>query len=379
MYSPTLLDITPKPYSGPFRDFKGNLEINDKLNEVEILHQGDLRGPESMVFHDGYLYTGVEDGRIVKVKDGKITTVAQTGRSCVMPYEERVCGRPLGLRIGKDGFLYIIDAFYGIFTMNFTTGSLNRILSNNAVIDGQQMKFPDDLDIDDEGNIYFTDASTKWDLTTMYYLMFEYEAGGRVIRFNMHTRESEVLMKNLNFPNGVQLSKDKKFLLVCELMNRRILRYHLLGAQQGRVDVFSDALPGEPDNIRPSSRGYWVGFTSGRNSTHPLLPDVLAPYPTLKRLFARLYHAVGTLLTSVTQLVPCAPLKEFAYMFKKGDAALPLIRRHGIVIEFDEDGRILRSLHSPEGKISDLSEVKEYDGYLYLGSFRNDFLGRLKL
>lgn len=41
------------------------------------------------------------------------------------------------------------------------------------------MKFPDDLDIDDDGNIYFTDASTKWDLSHIYYLMFEYEAGGR--------------------------------------------------------------------------------------------------------------------------------------------------------------------------------------------------------
>lgn len=30
----------------------------------------------------GYLYTGLEDGTIVKVKDGKVTTVAQTGRTC---------------------------------------------------------------------------------------------------------------------------------------------------------------------------------------------------------------------------------------------------------------------------------------------------------
>lgn len=65
--------------------------------------------------------------------------------------------------------------------------------------------------------------------------------------------------------------------------------------------------------------------------------------------------------------------------FRRGDYVLPLLRRHGIVIEFDEDGKILRSLQSPDGKISDLSQVTEHEGYLYLGSFINDYLGRLKL
>ncbi|XP_015921893.1 adipocyte plasma membrane-associated protein [Parasteatoda tepidariorum] len=379
MYSPTLLDFNPTAYSIPFPSFEGPLEENCKLSEAEILFQGELRGPESIVFYKGDLYTGLEDGRIVKVKDGKVITVAQTGRYCEMPYEERQCGRPLGMRIGKDNLLYVIDAYYGIFTMNFTTGALTRILPSSVLVDGEKLNFPDDLDMDDEGNIYFTDASKKWDLATIYYMMIEYENGGRVVKYNVHTGETKVLMSGLHFPNGLQLAKDKKSLLVNELMNRRILRYYIKGPKKGKVEVFADNLPAEPDNIRPSPRGYWVAFTSARNSSNTLIVDSLNSYPQVKRLWVRLHHSIGTLLWSFAELTGHPVVKTFAYRFKRGDVILPFIPRHGIVIEFDENGKMLRSLHSPDGKINALSEVKEHEGYLYLGSFTNHYLGRLKL
>ena len=38
-------------------------------------------------------------------------------------------------------------------------------------------------------------------------------------------------------------------------------RYYVHGAKAGNVEVFSDNLPGLPDNIQPaSSEGYWVAF-----------------------------------------------------------------------------------------------------------------------
>ncbi|GBM24957.1 Adipocyte plasma membrane-associated protein [Araneus ventricosus] len=122
MYSPFLMDIRVNHCSNPFPIFTGPLVENNRLSEAGRLFQGILRGPESVEFHEGYMYTGLEDGRIVKIKDEKITTVARTGTNCAIPHEERKCGRPLGLRKGKDCLLYFCDAYYGIFTMNFTTG-----------------------------------------------------------------------------------------------------------------------------------------------------------------------------------------------------------------------------------------------------------------
>ncbi|GBO29805.1 Adipocyte plasma membrane-associated protein, partial [Araneus ventricosus] len=380
MHSPFLVDIRVNPYSNPFRNFTGPLEENNRLGEADRLFHGILGGPESIVFHEGFLYTSLEDGRIVKIKDEKITTVARTGTACAIPYEERKCGRPLGMRKGKDGLLYFCDAYYGIFAMNFTTGALNNILPSSVHVEGHELKFPDDLDIDNQGNIYFTDASTKWDLSTIFYLMFENEAGGRIIRYNIHSGETEVLAKNLNFPNGVQLSEDGKSLLVCEIMNRRILRLYIKGEKKGKLEVFADALPAEPDNIRPSSSGgYWVGFTSARNSTNPLLPDRFSEYPNLKRFYGRIHTFFFNLLVKLSEFVDNHAFRVFAYKLKRGDYILSLFHRHGIIIEFDKNGQILRSFHSPDGKISDLSEVKEHDGYLYLGSFVNPYLGRLRL
>lgn len=33
-------------------------------------------------------------------------------------YEEHICGRPLGISVDKKGFLYVADAYYGIFKVN---------------------------------------------------------------------------------------------------------------------------------------------------------------------------------------------------------------------------------------------------------------------
>ncbi|GBM15750.1 Adipocyte plasma membrane-associated protein [Araneus ventricosus] len=364
----------------PFPIFTGPLQENSILSEADRLFQGILGGPKSIVFHEDYLYTGLEDGRIVKIKDGKITTVARTGTACVIPYEERKCGRPSGLRKGKDGLLYFCDAYYGIFAMNFTTGALRNILPSNVHVEGQEIKLPDDLDIDALGNIYFTDASTKWDLSTVFNLIFENEAGGRVILYNIHSGEIEVLAKNLNFPSGVQLSKDGKSLLVCEFMNRRILRLQIKGEKKGKLEVFANALPAEPQNIRPSTRGgYWVGFTSARNSTNPLLIDRVSEYCNLKRFIGRIYTFFSNLLVKLSELGDNHAFKVFVYKLNRGDYIFSLFHRHGIVIEFDENGQILRSFHSPDGKISVLHEVNEHEGYIYLGSFINPYLGRLRL
>ncbi|GFW97097.1 adipocyte plasma membrane-associated protein [Trichonephila clavipes] len=357
MYSPILLDIKPKAYSLPFRNFSGSLAENHKLDQTEHLFEGILEGPESIVFHEGALYTGLADGRIVRIEDGKIITVARTGEPCELPHEERKCGRPLGLRKGKDGLLYICDAFYGIFTMNFTTGALQNILQSSVLIAGHKLSFPDDLDIDNEGNIYFTDASTKWDLTTIYYLMYEYEAGGRVIRYNIHSGETKVLVSNLNFPNGVQLSRDGNSLLICEIMNRRILRLY----------------------IKVNRKERWKSSQMLCLQSPTISDQVLEEYTTLKRLYGRIHFIMGTLMVKISELVGSTAFKAFAYKFNRGDFLLSLLRRHGIVMEFNENGEILRSFHSPDGSTSALSEAREHEGFLYLGSFVNPYLGRLKL
>ena len=73
---------------------------------------------------------------------------------------EHVCGRPLGLRFNKKtGDLWIADAYFGIMKVGPEGGQAEVELSE---IDGKPLMFTNDLDFDDEGVLYFTDSSTKW-------------------------------------------------------------------------------------------------------------------------------------------------------------------------------------------------------------------------
>lgn len=73
---------------------------------------------------------------------------------------EHICGRPLGLRFHKGtGDLYIADAYLGLMKVG-PEGGLATSLVTEA--DGWPLRFTNDLDIDDDGNVYFTDSSSKY-------------------------------------------------------------------------------------------------------------------------------------------------------------------------------------------------------------------------
>lgn len=73
---------------------------------------------------------------------------------------EHICGRPLGLRFDKKtGDLYIADAYLGLLKVG-PEGGLATSLATEA--EGVPLRFTNDLDMDEEGNVYFTDSSTKY-------------------------------------------------------------------------------------------------------------------------------------------------------------------------------------------------------------------------
>lgn len=47
-------------------------------------------------------------------------------------------------------------------------------------------------------------------------LVFSGEDSGRVLKYNPKTKETTVLVRNVQFANGLSLSKDGSFFLFCE-------------------------------------------------------------------------------------------------------------------------------------------------------------------
>jgi sugar lactone lactonase YvrE len=283
-------------------------------------------GPEDVAFDaDGRLYTGFEDGRIVRMKlpGAEPRLFADTG------------GRPLGMVFDPLGFLVVADAERGLLTIS-PTGEINVLATG---VGAEPFGFLNDLDIGPDGTIYATDASTRFGYGQHQLAILEHGGDGQLLTWNPVTRSMRVLLDGLQFANGVVVEPGGESLLFAETGAYRISRYWLKGPRTGTSEPFAENLPGFPDNIARTEDGrIWVPMSSPR---HPLA-DLLAPWPALRKAVVRL-----------------------------PSWAMPAALRHGLVVELAPDGTPTRALHDPSGSVALVSCAMERDGILYTGSFRD--------
>lgn len=347
--------IDPVAYSFPEPpEMTGALSPNNHLQKAVRLYENELVGPESILVDGDYLYTGTADGKVLVIHKGEIRVLAELGRKpCGRFEDEPTCGRPLGMRLDKSGYLIVCDAYLGLFKINVVTGDVFTLWPSSAPINGKKMRLLNDLDIASDGTIYMSDSSTKWDRKQHRYCIFEGEDTGRLISYDPVTNTTRELFSGIPFANGVQLSKDQSYLLLTSTTLGKIFRYNLQGPNRGKLEVFNDNLPGLPDNIRRSSYGgYWVGLATVRKKSFSFI-DFAASRPWLRSLMTKLFS-----LDVLTSLVP----------------------KYGLVIHLNERGEITKSLHDPTGtKITAVSEVEDKDGILYMGSYNLPYLAKLNL
>jgi sugar lactone lactonase YvrE len=330
---PTKID--PIGYRPPQKPkMAGILAPNKKLLDAALIAQGNVYGPEDVVLDAaGRIYGGTQDGKIVRIqKDGSLETFTETG------------GRPLGLAFDKQGNLIVADAYKGLLSID--TGGNITVLSTEA--EGLPYRFTDHLDIASNGIIYFTDASHVYSQNEYLFDLLESRPNGRFLRYDPESGQTEVLLRDLYFANGVALSQSEDFVLVNETYRYRIQRYWLKGPKAGTSEIFMENLPGFPDNITSNRRGtFWLALFTVRND----LMDKLHPNPLLKKIMSRLPKLMW-----------------------------PKPKPYGFVLALNENGDILESLQDPTGEhLKEITAAREFDGFLYLGSLHNDRVGKYKL
>ena len=85
---------------------------NSALREVQILHRGQGLGPESIALgSDGLLYTGYEDGRIVRFDPAR-------GKQNTPELFVNTGGRPLGMEFDQQGHLIVADSHRGLLSIS---------------------------------------------------------------------------------------------------------------------------------------------------------------------------------------------------------------------------------------------------------------------
>ncbi|XP_060072783.1 adipocyte plasma membrane-associated protein-like [Ylistrum balloti] len=348
-------------YPKPLPALEGTLQKNNLLQRAKKLFEGQLLGPESITAgKNGTLYTGAQDGRILAFNNTHIWTIARTGQNvpgCGSFELEPICGRPKGLKMNREGDLLVLDAYFGLLKVNVSTGQMEMLLSSETGINGEPFFFLNSLDISQSGLVYFTDSTTRWGRRHYRYEVMEVNALGRLIEYNPETKVARQLLGNLYLANGIALSQDESFLVISEMSVCRLSRLYLKGPKTGQMDIFSDNLPGYPDNIKINNHGnFYVGLGAvryeGVSKIGPFL-DLVGPYPGIKNFIAK-----------VTPL----------FLF---DIFVP---RHAIVLEISPDGKIIRSLHDPTGQVtSAVGEAYQHQGYLYLAHFKSTFIGQIDI
>ena len=198
--------------------------------------------PEDVVVDaEGQIWTGVDDGRIVRIspESGETTVVGDTG------------GRPLGLHVARDGRLLICDSPRGLLAMDTGTGKFETLVGE---VDGRQLRFCSNVTETADGTIYFTESTSAF--TYADYMAAILEARGRGSLFRRDPDGTVLtLVPGLYFANGLTLTADGSALVFAELQARRLSKYWLTGPNAGTVTALAENLPGMPDNLSTGADG----------------------------------------------------------------------------------------------------------------------------
>ena len=278
----------------------------------------------------GRLYTSLDGGAVLRSDtQGHWLELGNTA------------GRPLGLRPDGQGGLWIADSIAGVLHMD-STGEITLLATD---LDGVPMRFVDDLDVDSNGHIWFSDASQRFDYTQVALDFFEGSRTGRLLRYDPATQETDVMIDGLFFANGVSLGPSEDYVLVNETGMGRVHRLWLKGEKAGQQDVFIDELPGTPDNIRfDGENTFWIALPSLRASL-----DSLAKLPRLRALLSYL---------------PIPWLEA---------AAQPA----SFVIGVNLEGEVIHNLQDQDNAFHYITGVTPCGDTLYLGSLETEAIGIL--
>lgn len=342
--SPTYHGMPPLPSTAP--DCGTAWALNDRLRPATPIGLGRIEGPEDVILdrHDN-LYAGSRHGDIIRF---------------LAPDYERmevfahIGGTPLGMAFDRHDNLYVCIGGMGLYRVTpdrkveKATDETNR--SYSSINDDSRLRLADDLDITDDGRIFFSEATVRFEMHEWATDGLEARGNGRIICFDTNTGKTHTVIRDLKFPNGVCIASDGLSFLFAETWGCSVKRHWFDGPKRGSTEIVLENLPGFPDNINNSSDGhYWMSLVGMRC---PAL-DLAWKMPGFR--------------------------KRMAKRVARDEWLFPNINT-GCVLKFNEQGEVLETMWDLGGQNHPMiTSMREHRGYLYLGGIMNNRVGRLKL
>nr|WP_083906384.1 SMP-30/gluconolactonase/LRE family protein [Mycobacterium sp. JS623] len=280
--------------------------------------------PEDVVVDaEGNIWTGVDDGRIVRI--------APDGRPAVVGTAP---GRPLGLAVARDGRLLVCTSPGGLLAMDTESGKFENLVEE---VDGRRLQFCSNVTETPDGTIYFTESTSAFTYEHFKGAVLEARPRGSLFRRDPDCTVLTVV-PGLYFANGVTPTTDGSALVFAETMGRRLSKYWLTGPQAGTVTPLVANLPGHPDNISTGADGrIWVAMVSPVNAA----AEWLAPrWPALRKL-----------------------------LWKLPDRLQPQIKPEVWAVAFDSDtGKVVAGLRTTHPSFGMVTGLVEAHSKLWMGS-----------
>jgi sugar lactone lactonase YvrE len=330
--------------SPPDPGYAGPHAGNHKLAGLTLIPLGGEAGPEHVAIgRDGKLYAAMASGNIVRMNpDGSAQEVfASTG------------GHVLGFDFDAAGRLIAADAVKGLLAI----GPDRKATVLADKVGDDPIRYADAVVVARSGRIYLSDASGRFSpaerggtFEAAVLDIVEQACTGRILEHDPATKATRVVARGFSFANGVALSDDEQSLFVAETGKYRVWRV-AVGAREldvskgpsAEASVVFDNLPGYPDNLMRGRNGrIWLGFSGPRSPQ----VDAMAAKPFLRELTLRLPRSLW-----------------------------PLPKKHGHVIAFSEDGRVVADMQDPTGVYPETTGLTETADRLYVQNLHLPVLG----
>lgn len=226
------------------------------------------------------------------------------------------------------------------------------------------------------GDIYFTHSSSEDEIHKILQTMLP-NPSGRLIKYERSTGKKTVLKDQIYFANGIVLSPEEDFLVVAETGTSTLHRIWLSGSKAGKSEIFVDGLPGGPDNLTTNKKGILVTLANAIDDSHPSLPDLLAPYPTIRRFLARLCELVTIPFRFINSFYPNVITNTFIREFGSMDSIKFIIPPRRTVILVDWNGKIVTAYHGSDGSLGPITHALQVGDFLYTGTVTENYIGKV--
>jgi gluconolactonase len=230
-----------------FATLPEELRFQNRTNELSKFVEGEFDS-----FLEGPSFDRAGNLYCVDLIFGRIFCVDTKGKFHVVAEYD---GAPNGLKIHRDGRLFVADRRHGIIVINPATKRIQHILER---YDLEPFKGPNDLVFSPAGDLYFTDQGMS-DLVNATGRVFRLRADGRL----------DLLLDKLPSPYGIALDPSGRVLYVALTRANSIIRVPVLA--DGRLSRVLNFIQlsggGGPDGIAVDSEG-------GLAVAHPLLGAV---------------------------------------------------------------------------------------------------------